>query len=340
MNIFVTGGAGYIGSHTCVELIKAGHQVVVYDNLSNAHPEVLNRIEKITGQKVSFIKGDVRDRQLMEESLRAHGCEAVFHFAGLKAVGESIEKPLAYYDNNVTGTIHVLEAMLAAKTRFIIFSSSATVYGLPETLPLTETHPLSVVNPYGHTKLISEGILESFVKANPFHCAGILRYFNPVGAHESGLIGEDPKGIPNNLFPYVSQTAAGRRDCISIWGNDYENTPDGTGVRDYVHVVDLAKGHVHALKKLMESQTNFVVNLGTGSGYSVLEILHAFEQACGHKIPYKFGPRRQGDVATYYADPSQAQKLLNWVAQKDLAQMCKDTWNWQTKNPDGYRHSS
>lgn len=335
MRVFVTGGAGYIGSHTCVELMNAGHEVVIYDNFANSNPEVLNRIANITGKEVTFIKGDVRDHRCMEETLRLHPCESVIHFAGLKSIGESTNNPLKYYDNNVIGTLRVLEVMASNNVRFMLFSSSATVYGIPKTLPLTEDHQISAVNPYGHTKIVSEGILENFVKSNKNHVAGILRYFNPVGAHESGLIGEDPKGVPSNLLPYISQIAIGRQKSLSIWGNDYD-TPDGTGIRDYIHVVDLAVGHLRALEKLAEKSQSFTVNLGTGCGYSVLEIVHAFEKACGRKIPYIYGPRRQGDVAACYADPNKAKTFLNWSSDRGLSEMCLDAWNWQTKNPEGY----
>ncbi len=336
MNVFVTGGAGYIGSHTCVELLKQGHKVVIYDNLCNASPDVIDRIEAITGQRPVFVEGDVRDRALVEKTLRAEACEAVIHFAGLKAVGESEQKPLMYYDNNVVGTLRLAEAMQAADVRFIIFSSSATVYGTPVFLPYTEQHPLSAINTYGHTKLVAEGLLQNFAKAWPASAIGLLRYFNPVGAHESGLIGEDPKGIPNNLMPYVTQVAVGKRPFLNVWGGDYD-TPDGTGVRDYVHVVDLARGHVCALEKLIKDQKSFAVNLGTGQGSSVLDVIKAFEQASGRKIPYQIAPRRAGDLPSYYADASYAATLLGWRAEKDLAAMCRDSWNWQSKNPNGYQ---
>ncbi len=331
----MTGGAGYIGSHTCVELLKEGHRLVVYDNFSNSSPEVLNRIEAITGKRPDLVQGDVRNRALVEETLRRYSCDAVIHFAGLKSVGESVAKPLEYYDNNVVGTLRVAQAMQATGVRFMIFSSSATVYGVPQTLPLTEDHPLHAVNPYGHTKLVCEGILDNFVKASARYHVGLLRYFNPVGAHESGSIGEDPKDIPNNLVPYIAQTAIGTRECLNIWGNDYD-TPDGTGVRDYVHVVDLAIGHVRALDALVKNQESFVVNLGTGRGYSVLEMVKAYEQASGRTVPYTFAPRREGDVAACYADVGKARALLGWTAEKTLEDMCRDSWNWQSNNPDGY----
>lgn len=333
--ILVTGGAGFIGSHTCVELIKAGYKAVIYDNLCNAHPEVFNRIEKITGTRPEFVQGDVRDLSLVEETIRRFGCEAVIHFAGLKAVGESVQQPLMYFDNNVMGTLRVLEAMKATGCKIILFSSSATVYGVPKFLPYTEEHPLSAINPYGRTKLMSEGMIEDFLVSSPDYCAGVLRYFNPVGAHESGLIGEDPKGIPNNLFPYVTQVAIGQREFLTVLGDDYE-TPDGTGVRDYIHVVDLALGHVLALDKLLKDGKSFTINLGTGKGYSVLDVVHAFEKASGRKVAYKIGPRRDGDLPIYYADPTTAEKLIGWRSARDLDQMCADGWNWQSKNPNGY----
>lgn len=336
MRVFVTGGAGYIGSHTCVALAKAGHDVVIYDNLCNANVRVLDRLFRITGEKPAFVEGDVRDGALVEKTLRETKSEAIIHFAGLKAVGESVEKPLDYYDNNVIGTIRIAEAMRAAGVRRIVFSSSATVYGVPQSLPLVETHPLSAINPYGQTKLMSEYILQDFARANPGFCVGLLRYFNPIGAHESGLIGEDPKGIPNNLVPYMTQVAVGRRPFLQIWGNDYD-TPDGTGVRDYVHVVDLAMGHVRALEALAREEQSFVVNLGTGRGASVLEVLRAMEKASGRDIPHRFAPRRAGDAAACYAAVEKAERLLHWKAERDLEQMCRDSWAWQSQNPNGYR---
>ena len=337
--VLVTGGAGFIGSHTCVELLKAGHQTIIYDNLSNAHPAVLKRIAKIAGREPTFIQGDVRETKTVESAMRAHACDSVIHFAGLKAVGESVAQPLMYFDNNAAGTLRVLEAMQAANVGVILFSSSATVYGVPQFLPYTEEHPLSAINPYGRTKLIAEGMITDYVAANPSCCAGILRYFNPVGAHESGLIGEDPKGIPNNLFPYVAQVAVGKRAHLTVLGDDYE-TPDGTGVRDYIHVVDLAVGHVLALEKLMATRQSLTVNLGTGQGYSVLDVVHAFEKASGRPVPYQVGPRRDGDLPAYYADPSAALRLLGWTATRDLAQMCEDGWRWQSNNPQGYHDAS
>jgi len=335
MKILVTGGAGYIGSHTCVELLDGGHEVVVYDNLCNANEGVLDRVEHITGKRPVFVRGDIRDAEAVEAALRQHACTAIIHFAGLKAVGESVEKPLMYYDNNVVGTMRVLEAAAKTGVRQFVFSSSATVYGEPKFLPFTEEHPTAAMNPYGKTKLAAEGMIEAFAVAVPTCKVALLRYFNPVGAHESGLIGEDPKGIPNNLMPYVTQVAAGRRTHLNVWGNDYD-TPDGTGVRDYVHVVDLAKGHVRALDTMAEKGESLTVNLGTGKGYSVLEIVKAVEVASGKTIPTKIGPRRFGDLPAYWADTALAEKLLGWKAERDLAAMCRDSWNWQSKNPDGY----
>lgn len=333
-SIFVTGGAGYIGSHTCVELLNAGHKVVVYDNFCNSNPESLHRIERITGQTPVLVQGDIRDQSAMEQALSLHECTAVIHFAGLKAVGESVEKPLLYYDNNVIGSHRLLSAMQSTGVKTIVFSSSATVYGDPLRLPLTEDHPLLPTNPYGRTKLMIEDILRDLYRSDPDWRVGILRYFNPVGAHASGLIGEDPKGIPNNLMPFVAQVAVGRRDQLNVWGSDWP-TPDGTGVRDYIHVVDLALGHLKALECLGRPQC-FEVNLGTGRGNSVLEVVKAFEAASGQAVPYTLAPRRAGDVASYYADPTYAAQLLNWRAERDLNLMCADHWRWQQNNPNGY----
>lgn len=334
MNILVTGGAGYIGSHTCVELLNAGHGVVVYDNFSNSHPEALRRVEQITGKAVTLVRGDIRDQGALEATLRQHGCQAVIHFAGLKAVGESVEKPLGYFDNNVVGTLCLLKAMQAVGIHTLIFSSSATVYGEPQHLPLTEDHPLGVTNPYGRTKLMVEDMLRDLHHAEPHWRIGILRYFNPVGAHASGLIGENPQGVPNNLMPYVAQVAVGQREKLHIWGADYA-TPDGTGVRDYIHVVDLAQGHLKALECLHRAQC-FAVNLGTGVGYSVLDVVRAFGLASGRPIPYQISERRPGDVAACYANPVLAETLLHWSATRDLATMCADHWRWQSNNPQGY----
>lgn len=334
MSILVTGGAGYIGSHTCVELLLAGHEVVVLDNFSNSHPESLKRVEQIAGRKLSLVEGDIRDKAVIEATLRQHGCTAVIHFAGLKAVGESLEKPLAYYDNNVVGTHSLLLAMQNCGVDTLVFSSSATVYGEPQCLPLTEDHPLSATNPYGRSKLVIEDMLRDLWRANPNWRIAILRYFNPVGAHESGLIGEDPQGIPNNLMPFVAQVAVGRREYLNVWGNDY-STKDGTGVRDYIHVVDLALGHIRALERINSPQC-LAINIGTGVGYSVLEVVQAFEKASGRGVPYQISPRRSGDIASCYADPSNAERYLGWKAERDLAAMCRDHWVWQKENPQGY----
>jgi len=334
MTILVTGGAGYIGSHTCVELLQAGHDVVVVDNFDNSHPEALNRIAKIAGRAPASESGDIRDQAFLEDVLRRHGCTSVIHFAGLKAVGESSEKPLSYYDCNVVGTLRLLQAMQAVGVRKLVFSSSATVYGEPQKLPLEEDHPLSATNPYGRTKLVIEDMLRDFHNSDPSWRIAILRYFNPVGAHESGLIGEDPKGIPNNLMPIIAQVASGRREKLNVWGNDYP-TPDGTGIRDYIHVVDLAQGHLKALDRLDQPQC-FAVNLGTGQGYSVMEVIKAFEHVSNRKITYEIAPRRAGDVAVCYSDPSHAREFLGWSATRNLRDMCQDMWNWQVKNPNGY----
>lgn len=334
MTILVTGGAGYIGSHTCVELLNAGYDVVVLDNLSNSSRTSLDRVEKICGRAVTFQEGDIRDRALLAQLMRQHEISAVVHFAGLKAVGESVERPVAYYDNNVGGSVHLLAAMLDTGVKKLVFSSSATVYGDPVRLPLDESHPLSATSPYGRSKLMIEDILRDQHVAAPNWSIAILRYFNPVGAHDSGMIGESPLGVPNNLLPFVAQVAVGRRPHLNVWGNDYP-TPDGTGVRDYIHVVDLAIGHVMALDKLNAPQL-LTVNLGTGSGTSVLEVVSAFEQASGRTIPMVFAPRRPGDVAAYYADPRAAERLLGWKAQRSLFEMCADHWRWQYANPRGY----
>jgi UDP-glucose 4-epimerase len=332
--ILVTGGAGYIGSHTCVELLNAGHDIVVFDNFSNSHPEALKRVQSITGKTLQLVEGDIRDQAALEEVIRRFGCTAVIHFAGLKAVGESVEKPLEYYDNNVIGTHRLLQAMGNCGVKTLVFSSSATVYGEPQFLPLTEDHPLSATNPYGRTKLFIEEMLRDLYRSDPTWRIGILRYFNPVGAHESGLIGEDPQGIPNNLMPFVAQVAIGRRDCLKVWGGDYP-TPDGTGVRDYIHVVDLALGHLKALDRLDHAQC-FEVNLGTGTGYSVLDVIKAFEGASGMPVRYDLAPRRSGDVAACFADPSRAAQLLRWRAVRTLETMCSDAWRWQRANPRGF----
>lgn len=340
MHILVTGGAGYIGSHTCVELLQAGHEVVVFDNLSNASPVSLERVAQITGKAPTFIQGDVRDKGALAQIFAHQSIDAVIHFAGLKAVGESVAKPLAYYDNNVVGTLRLLEAMGEAGVKTLVFSSSATVYGDPREVPIREDFPLSATNPYGRSKLIIEDILRDLHRADSSWNLALLRYFNPVGAHESGLIGENPNGIPNNLMPYISQVAIGLRPEVSVFGNDYP-TPDGTGVRDYIHVVDLAKGHLAALgtlKPLALEQAGQIltVNLGTGLGYSVLDIISAFETACGHPIPYRITSRRPGDIASCYADPTRASYLLRWQAKLGLERMCQDAWRWQVANPDGF----
>lgn len=334
MNVLVTGGAGYIGSHTCVELLSAGYGVVVFDNFCNSHPEALRRVERITGRKITVVTGDIRDQAAIERTLQDYDCQAVIHFAGLKAVGESVEKPLEYYDNNVIGTHRLLAAMQNCGVSTLVFSSSATVYGEPQYLPLTEDHPLSATNPYGRSKLIIEEMLRDLYRANSLFRIAILRYFNPVGAHDSGLIGEDPQGIPNNLMPFVAQVAVGRREYLNVWGSDYP-THDGTGVRDYIHVVDLAQGHLGALKRLDAPQC-VAINLGTGTGYSVIDVVKAFEGASGRKVAYQLAPRRSGDVAACYADPSFAEQWLGWKAQRDLAAMCRDHWHWQKNNPEGY----
>ncbi len=334
--ILVTGGAGYIGSHTVLELLKAGHPVTVLDNLSNANPEALARVQELAGREVAFCRADVRDRAALDGLFRAQPIHAVIHFAGLKAVGESTGQPLRYYQNNVAGTLTLLEAMEAAGCRNLVFSSSATVYGDPAALPITEDMPLSATNPYGQSKLIIEDICRDLAKADPRWHLALLRYFNPVGAHPSGRIGEDPLGTPNNLMPYLLQVASGRRPHLSIFGRDYP-TPDGTGIRDYIHVMDLARGHLAALKALPELPGATAINLGTGRGCSVLELVAAMEVATGFPIPRQFAPRRPGDIASCYADCGSAERLLDWRATQDQGDMCRDAWSWQRLNPDGYR---
>ena len=329
MKILVTGGMGYIGSHTCVELLSAGHDVVIYDNLCNAHRAVRQRIEHISGKAVDFVEGDIRDRDAMERTFGAHAIDAVIHFAGLKAVGESVSQPLRYYDNNVTGSIVLFESMAKAGVKSLVFSSSATVYGDPATVPIREDFPLSATNPYGRSKLHIEEMLRDLSRAAPQWRIALLRYFNPVGAHESGLIGEEPQGIPNNLVPYIAQVANGQRERLAVYGGDYP-TPDGTGMRDYIHVVDLAVGHVKTLDKLATAQGVLTYNLGTGRGNSVLEMVRAFEQASGKKIAFEIVARRPGDIATCYADPGKAREELGWVAERGIAQMCADAWRYQT----------
>ncbi len=338
MHILVTGGAGYIGSHTCLELLNRGYSVTVVDNLSNSSLESLNRVEKLTGKSVQFYEVDLLDKAGLTnvfESVEAM-FDAVIHFAGKKAVGESVEKPLMYYQNNITGTLVLAEVMAGFDVKNIIFSSSATVYGDPATVPIVEDFPLSCTNPYGRTKLMVEEILSDLHVADSSWNVCLLRYFNPVGAHKSGLIGEDPNGIPNNLVPYISQVAVGKLKQLSVYGDDYQ-TPDGTGVRDYIHVVDLALGHVKALEKVAQAPGLVVYNLGTGTGYSVLDMVEAFGKACGASVSYRVVARRPGDIAACYADPAKARSELGWVAQYGLAEMCEDTWRWQKQNPEGYR---
>lgn len=335
MTVMITGGAGFIGSHTCVELIQHGRQIVIYDNFCNSHPEVLNRIRRITGVMPALVTGDVRDRDALVAALTSHRCHAVIHFAGLKSVAESVSQPALYYDTNVTGTLRLVEAMRIADVRNLVFSSSATVYGKPKGLQLKEDHPLAPFNPYGRTKRMAEEMLDDVVASSTGLKVAILRYFNPVGAHDSGLIGEDPNGTPNNLMPFIAQVAVGRRPILKIFGNDYD-TPDGTGIRDYVHVMDLASGHLRALDCL-EAQDFIRVNLGTGRGSSVLEMVDAFSRASGRQITVEFAPRREGDLASYYACPELAFDVLGWRATRHLDDMCRDAWNWQRSNPDGYR---
>ncbi len=329
MKILVTGGTGYIGSHTCVELLAAGHEVVVVDNLSNSAAAVIDRVRAISGRAPEFVEADIRDRAAMGALFARHAFDAVIHFAGLKAVGESVEQPLRYYDNNVHGSLVLCEAMQAAGVKTLVFSSSATVYGDPATVPIVEDFPLSATNPYGRSKLMVEDMLRDLARADPAWRIALLRYFNPVGAHESGLIGEEPNGIPNNLVPYIAQVADGRRAMLNVYGGDYP-TPDGTGMRDYIHVVDLAIGHVKTLARLATSPGIVAYNLGTGRGNSVLEMVRAFEQACGKPIPYQIVARRPGDIATCYADPARASAELGWRAERGVAQMCADSWRFQT----------
>lgn len=337
--ILITGGAGYIGSHTLIELDSAGYSFVVYDNLSNSSKKSIQRVEKLIGKSIEFVEGDIRDKKALEDVFERYDIDSVIHFAGLKAVGESVEKPLYYYDNNISGTLVLLEVMKEHKCKKIVFSSSATVYGDPHEVPIKEDFPVGgTTNPYGTSKYMIERILQDvYVSDNEFKIV-LLRYFNPVGAHKSGEIGEDPNGIPNNLMPYISQVAVGKRECLSVFGDDY-NTHDGTGVRDYIHVVDLANGHVKAISYLEKASTDkpLIVNLGTGTGYSVLDMVKAYEKASGKKVPYKIAPRRAGDIASCYADPTFAKKVLGWEAKRTIEDMCKDSFNWQSKNPEGYR---
>lgn len=336
MTVLVTGGAGYIGSHTCVELLDAGYDIIVADNFINSKPEALNRIKKITGKDFKFYETDLLDQKAVEDIFKQNKIDAVIHFAGLKAVGESVSIPLRYYHNNITGTLFLCEAMKKYNVKKLVFSSSATVYGMAEKVPVVEDFSLSATNPYGRTKLFIEEILRDLYISDKTFNIALLRYFNPIGAHESGLIGEDPQGIPNNLMPYISQVAIGKLKQLSVYGNDYP-TPDGTGVRDYIHVVDLSRGHIKALEKLNTMQGGVeAYNLGTGIGYSVLDIVKAFEKVNGIKIPYKITERRPGDVASLYSDPSKAKKELSWQAEKNLEDMCRDTWRWQSNNPKGY----
>ncbi|MGR5548673.1 UDP-glucose 4-epimerase GalE [Vibrio sp. DNB22_12_1] len=335
MKVLVTGGMGYIGSHTCIQMIEAGMTPVILDNLYNSKASVLKRIEKVCGTKPEFIQADIRDKSALVDALKKHNIEAVIHFAGLKAVGESVVKPLEYYDNNVNGTLVLVDAMREAGVKSIVFSSSATVYGDPASVPITENFPTSATNPYGRSKLMVEECLTDFQKANPDWSITLLRYFNPVGSHPTGELGEDPQGIPNNLMPFISQVAVGRREFLSVFGSDYP-TVDGTGVRDYIHVMDLSDGHVAALDKVGKKAGLHIYNLGTGNGYSVLEMVKAFEKACGKEVPYQLVARRPGDIAECWADPSKAMNELEWKAERSLDEMTSDTWRWQSNNPQGY----
>ena len=336
MSILVTGGAGYIGSHTCIELMNAGYDIVVADNFYNSKRESLRRIAELAGKQFAFYECDIRDAEGLDQIFKTEQIDAVIHFAGLKAVGESVKKPLEYYDNNVNGTLVLCDVMRKNGCKKIVFSSSATVYGMNNRSPLQETMPTGgTTNPYGTTKFMIELILRDIQAADPEWSVSLLRYFNPIGAHKSGRIGEDPNGIPNNLMPYIAQVAVGKREKLSVFGNDY-NTPDGTGVRDYIHVVDLALGHVKALSKVLSQSGLDVYNLGTGVGYSVLDVVHAFEQASGVRINYQIAPRRPGDIAVCYSDPSKAQRELGWKAERGIEEMCADSWRWQSQNPNGY----
>lgn len=334
-SVLVTGGAGYIGSHTVLLLLEAGYSVVVLDNLSNSSRESLNRVERLTGKSLEFIEGDIRDSDCLNQLFESRDIASVIHFAGLKAVGESVAQPLRYYDCNVTGTLMLLEAMDSAGVRTMVFSSSATVYGDPASVPIREDFPLSATNPYGATKLHIEGMLRDLYRSDDRWCIALLRYFNPVGAHKSGQIGEDPCGIPNNLMPYIAQVAVGKRERLDIFGGDYP-TQDGTGVRDYIHVMDLAEGHLAALRALEDKKSMITANLGTGRGYSVLEMVNAFSAATGREVPYRIVDRRPGDVASCYSDPAHAERVLAWKATRGIDAMCADHWRWQKQNPDGY----
>ncbi|WP_404347991.1 UDP-glucose 4-epimerase GalE [Sutcliffiella horikoshii] len=336
MAILVTGGAGYIGSHTSVELLNAGYDIVIVDNFSNSNHVSLDRVKEITGKDFAFHEVDLLDKESLDKVFREHSIEAVIHFAGLKAVGESVEKPLFYYHNNITGTLYLCEVMQEHGVKNIVFSSSATVYGLPESVPISESFPLSATNPYGQTKLMIEQIMHDLQVADPDWSISLLRYFNPIGAHESGRIGEDPNGIPNNLMPFITQVAIGKLPQLQVFGNDYD-TVDGTGVRDYIHVVDLAKGHLKALEKVLSDKGVNAYNLGTGNGYSVLEMVKAFEKASERDVPYKIVARRPGDIGECFADPTKAKEELGWQAEKGLDEMCQDSWKWQKNNPNGYK---
>ena len=335
MRILVTGGAGYIGSHTVILLIEAGYEIVIFDNFCNASKEAIKRVEKIVDKEITSVEGDVRNRNDLHKVFKAHKIDAVIHFAGLKAVGESVEQPLKYYDNNVNGTAVLCEVMAEYDCKSIVFSSSATVYGDPHTTPIDENFPLSATNPYGRSKLFIEEILRDLYLSDNDWKIVLLRYFNPVGAHDSGTIGEDPNGIPNNLMPFIAQTAVGKREYLSIFGEDY-TTHDGTGVRDYIHVMDLADGHVKAIDKIKDFTEVMTLNLGTGKGYSVLDMVKAFEKASGKTVPYKIAPRRAGDIAKCFANPSYAKKILGWEAKRGIEEMCEDSWRWQSNNPNGY----
>ncbi|MDX1915369.1 MAG: UDP-glucose 4-epimerase GalE [Methylophilus sp.] len=336
MTVLVTGGAGYIGSHTCLQLLQAGVEIVVLDNFSNSQSESLHRVRQLSGKDFPVVQGDIRSKEDLRKLFTQYSISSVIHFAGLKAVGESTEKPMLYYDNNVAGSLNLFEVMAEFNVKSIVFSSSATVYGDPASVPIQESFPLSATNPYGQTKLMIENILRDIYQSDPQWSIAILRYFNPIGAHESGLIGEDPSGIPNNLLPYVAQVAVGKLKKLRVFGNDYP-THDGTGVRDYIHVVDLANGHLAALKYLEKTPSLITVNLGTGQGYSVLDVVKTFSEVSGIEIAYEFLPRRTGDVAINFADPALAKTLLGWSANRDLMQMCVDTWHWQSSNPLGYK---
>ena len=336
MAVLVTGGAGFIGSHTCVELLESGYEVVVVDNLCNSSEESLTRVQEITGKTLKFYEADLLDKDAINDIFEKESIDSVIHFAGLKAVGESVQKPLEYYYNNITGTLILCDVMRGHGVKKIVFSSSATVYGNPKTVPIKEDFPLSVTNPYGRTKLMLEEIFRDFAVADDEWDIVLLRYFNPIGAHKSGKIGEDPKGIPNNLLPYISQVAVGKLERLGVFGNDYP-THDGTGVRDYIHVVDLAKGHVKAIEKIKEKTGVVTYNLGTGVGYSVLDMVKAFEKASGAKVPYEIKPRRAGDIPVCYADPTKAKKELGWSATMGIEEMCEDSWRWQSNNPNGYQ---